>query len=452
MNISIFGTGYVGLVSAGCFASKNHNVICYDTNSERIESLIKGHIPIYEPGLEELLTKGFNSGKLKFTSSPKDSLINSDVVMICVGTPDIGSGETNLEAIENCAKTISKHSSHDLPILIKSTVPVGTCLKVQNIIKHDLLERDKSINIIVASNPEFLHEGVAIFEFYKPDRIVLGTDNQDIVNLTYELYKNVMPENEEILVMSCESSELTKYASNSFLATKISYMNQISQFCSLVGANIDDVRKGMGPDPDIAPGYLYAGCGFGGSCLPKDINSLIHQADKKGKNLSILKAVRNVNEDQKKYLVSIASSIFNNNFKDTKIAIWGLSFKPKTDDMRGAPSLTIIQKLLEFGAIVECYDPVVSYSNQSFEIKHESLNIALDKYEVANNADCLIICTEWAEFKEINYKKLAQLMNRKIILDGRNILIPEEAHANKFEYYDIGRAVINNKISDTPNS
>jgi UDPglucose 6-dehydrogenase len=448
MNITIFGTGYVGLVSAGCFASINHNVTCCDINSERIEILTKGQVPIYEPGLEDLIEKGYSSGNLTFTSFPKDSLENPDLVMICVGTPDIGTGETNMEAIENCAKTISKYSNHSFPVLIKSTVPVGTSSRVQKIINHGLIEREKNLNITVASNPEFLHEGVAISEFYKPDRIVLGTSNQDVINLTYELYNNVMPENEEILVMSAESSELTKYASNSFLATKISYMNQISQFCAIVGANIDDVRRGMGPDPDISPGYLYAGCGFGGSCLPKDINSLIHQAGEKGRDFSILKAVREVNEDQKKYLFSIASSIFKNNLIDKKIAIWGLSFKPNTDDMRGAPSLTVIKNLLESGAIVECYDPVVSNNSQTFDIQHESLRIRLDSYEAVKNADCLIICTEWNKFKEINYKKLAQLMNRKIILDGRNILNPEEARVNNFDYYDIGRSSFNKNIFD----
>jgi len=298
------------------------------------------------------------------------------------------------------------------------------------------------IKIPVASNPEFLHEGVAISEFYNPDRIILGTNDQEVIKATKKLYKNLMPESQEIIVMSPESSELTKYASNCFLATKISYMNQLSQFCSLTGANIDDVRKGMGPDPDIAPGYLYAGCGFGGSCLPKDVNSLIYQAGEKDRDLTILKAVREVNENQKEYLFSIASSLFNNKFKDKKVAIWGLAFKPKTDDMRGAPSLTIIKKLLDSGAEVECYDPVVSKDSEKFEIQNESLRLGSDPYEVVKDADCLIICTEWSEFNKINYKKLGSLMNRKTILDGRNILFPEEAALNNFEYFDIGRSQI----------
>tara|TARA_B110000483_G_C18148511_1_gene524452 strand:- start:962 stop:1720 length:759 start_codon:yes stop_codon:yes gene_type:complete len=252
-----------------------------------------------------------------------------------------------------------------------------------------------------------------------------------------------MPENNEILVMSPESSELTKYASNSFLATKISYMNQLSQFCTLSGANIDDVRKGMGPDPDISPGYLYAGCGFGGSCLPKDINSLIHQGGQKGRDFSILKAVREVNEEQKKYLFDVAASLFNNDFKDKKVAIWGLAFKPKTDDMRGAPSLIIIKNLLESGAVVECYDPVVCKDIENFEIQDDSLKLGLNQYQVAKDADCLIICTEWREFKTVDFDKLGNLMNRKIILDGRNVLIPEEVISNNFEYFDIGRTLSN---------
>ena len=299
MKVSIFGTGYVGLVTGGCLVQKNHEVICFDIDAGRIEKLNEGNVPIFEPGLNELIAKGIDSGKLLFTSSSKDPLKNPDIIILCVGTPDDGTGATCLKAIESCAKIISETLDHSVPVLIKSTVPVGTSVKIQNLIHKGLKERKMDILIPVASNPEFLHEGVAISEFYNPDRIVLGTHDEQVIEVTNKLYKDVMPESNEILVMSPESSELTKYASNAFLGTKISYMNQLSQFCSLVGANIDDVRKGMGPDPDIAPGYLYAGCGFGGSCLPKDISSLIHQAGEKGKDLSILKAVRDVNENQK---------------------------------------------------------------------------------------------------------------------------------------------------------
>ena len=442
MKVTIFGTGYVGLVTAGCLVQKNHEVICFDIDIGRIEKLNEGNVPIFEPGLNELIAKGIDSGKLLFTSSSKDPLKNPDIIILCVGTPDDGTGATSLKAIESCAKIISEVSDHSVPVLIKSTVPVGTSVKIQNLIHKGLKERKMDILIPVASNPEFLHEGVAISEFYNPDRIVLGTHDEQVIEVANKLYKDVMPESNEILVMSPESSELTKYASNAFLGTKISYMNQLSQFCSLAGANIDDVRKGMGPDPDISPGYLYAGCGFGGSCLPKDISSLIHQAGEKGKDLSILKAVREVNENQKKYLFSIASDLFNNKFEDKKFAIWGLAFKPKTDDMRGAPSLTIIKNLLDSGAKVECYDPVVSKDRENFPIQNELLKIGLDPYEIVKGADCLIICTDWSEFKNINYEKLGRLMNRKTILDGRNILIPEEAALNNFEYYDIGRTKI----------
>jgi UDPglucose 6-dehydrogenase len=333
-----------------------------------------------------------------------------------------------------------------VPVLIKSTVPVGTSSKVQGIINKTLIQRDLEISIPVASNPEFLHEGVAIAEFYNPDRIVLGSFDEQVISVTHKLYKDVMPENNEILLMSPESSELTKYASNSFLATKISYMNQISQFASLTGANIDDVRKGMGPDPDISPGYLYAGCGFGGSCLPKDINSLIHQAGEKGRDFSILKAVRDVNEYQKKYLFLLTTKIFNNNLINKKIAIWGLAFKPNTDDMRGAPSLAIINNLLESGAKVDCYDPVVSLDEKNFEIQNDFLTLSLDPYISAADADCLIICTEWKEFKNINYEKLSSIMNRKTILDGRNVLKPGEATLNNFEYFDMGRSKVDSKL------
>jgi UDPglucose 6-dehydrogenase len=442
MKVTIFGTGYVGLVTGGCLVQKNHEVICFDIDAGRIEKLNEGNVPIFEPGLNELIAKGIDSGKLLFTSSSKDPLKNPDIIILCVGTPDDGTGATSLKAIESCAKIISETSEHSVPVLIKSTVPVGTSVKIQNLIHKGLKERKMDILIPVASNPEFLHEGVAISEFYNPDRIVLGTHDEQVIEVVNKLYKNVMPESNEILVMSPESAELTKYASNAFLGAKISYMNELSQFCSLAGANIDDVRKGMGADSDIAPGYLYAGCGFGGSCLPKDISSLIHQAGEKGKDLSILKAVREVNENQKKYLFSIASDLFSSNFEDKKFAIWGLAFKPKTDDMRGAPSLTIIKNLLDSGSKVECYDPVVSKDRENFQIQNESLKIGLDPYEIVKGADCLIICTDWSEFKNINYEKLGRLMNRKTILDGRNILIPEEAALNNFEYYDIGRTKI----------
>ena len=442
MNITIFGTGYVGLVTAGCLVQKSHDVICYDNNLEKIIQLNNGNVPIFEPGLDDLIEKGFKSGKLLFTSSSQEALQEAQIIILCVGTPDDGTGATNLKAIESCAKTISEISDHSIPILIKSTVPVGTCHKIQNLINKNLNNREVNIKLTVASNPEFLHESHAIKEFYNPDRIVLGSNDEVVIEAAYEMYKDVMPENNKILVMSPESSELTKYASNSFLATKISYMNQLSQFASLTGANIDDVRKGMGPDPNISPGYLFAGCGYGGSCLPKDLSSLIHQGSEVGRDFSLLKAVRNVNEQQKKYLPSLASNLFNNNLKGKKVAIWGLAFKPNTGDMRDASSLVIIKSLLDEGAIVECYDPIVSFSDNDFEIQNKSLELKKDLYEVAKDSECLIICTNWSDFKNIDYKKLGRLMKRKLILDGRNMLDPQEVFSNNFEYFDIGRVNI----------
>ena len=442
MKITIFGTGYVGLVTAGCLAQKNHNVICYDIDSEKITQIKKGNLPIFEPYLDDLIVKGINLGMLNFTNSPNEAIQQAEVIIICVGTPDDGTGATNLKAIENCAKTIAEISDHNLTILIKSTVPVGTCHKIQNLIDRNLNNREVNIRISVASNPEFLHESQAIKEFYNPDRVVLGTKDEDVIDAVYELFKDVLPENNKILVMSPESSELTKYASNSFLSTMISYMNQLSQFASLTGANIDDVRKGMGPDPNISPGYLFAGCGYGGSCLPKDLSSLIHQGSEVGRDFSLLKAVRNVNEQQKKYLPSLASNLFNNNLKGKKVAIWGLAFKPNTGDMRDASSLVIIKSLLDEGAIVECYDPIVSLSDNDFEIQNKSLELKKDLYEVAKDSECLIICTDWSDFKNIDYKKLGRLMKRKLILDGRNMLDPQEVFSNNFEYFDIGRVNI----------
>ena len=405
MKITIFGTGYVGLVTAACLASKKHNVICYDTDIDRINKINNGIVPIFEAGLDDLIAKGMASGKLIFASSPGKSLESPDIIVLCVGTPDDGTGATSLKAINSCANTISELLTHSVPVLIKSTIPVGTCAKIQRLINKVLQRRKIDIEIPVASNPEFLSEGQAISEFYNPDRIILGTHDENVIEASYNLYQDVMPESNKILVMSPESSELTKYASNSFLAIKISYMNQLSQFCSLSGANIDDVKRGMGPDPRISPYYLNAGIGFGGSCLPKDISSLIHQASEKGKDFSILKAVREVNESQKQYLFSIASSLFNNNLKGKKIAVWGLAFKPKTADMRSAPSLTIIQALLDAGAKVECYDPEVSKGRESFEIQHKLLSIVRSPYEATEDADCLIT---------VSYTHLTLPTNREV--------------------------------------
>ena len=377
MNISIFGTGYVGLVTGACLAKVGLDVTCFDIDQERIEDLSKGIIPIFEPGLEALLLEGLEKKKINFTSDSSDSLVDSEAVIVCVGTPDSGTGETNLDAVMGAAKIIGEKIEKSIPVLIKSTVPVGTASKVENEIREIINKKNIDIEVFVASNPEFLHEGVAISEFNHPDRIVLGTKDKEVIKVTKKIYKNFIDKEERFLIMSRESSELTKYASNSFLATKISFMNQLSQFCSLVGADIEEIRLGMGPDPAIAERYLYAGCGFGGSCLPKDINSLIYQAQEKGKELTILKAVREVNESQKEYLFSLAFNLFNQDLKNKKFAIWGLSFKPETDDMRGAPSLTIIENLLMQGAKVKAYDPVVSKKPQDFELQHENLYLLL---------------------------------------------------------------------------
>ena len=368
--------------------------------------------------------------------------MDSEAVIVCVGTPDSGTGETNLDAVMGAAKIIGEKVEKSIPVLIKSTVPVGTASKVEKEIRKIIKKKNIDIEVLVASNPEFLHEGVAISEFNYPDRIVLGTEDEGVIKVTKKIYKDFIDKEEKFLVMSRESSELTKYASNSFLATKISFMNQLSQFCSLVGADIEEIRLGMGPDPAIAERYLYAGCGFGGSCLPKDINSLIHQAKEKGKELTILKAVRDVNESQKEYLFSLAFNLFNQDLRNKEFAIWGLSFKPETDDMRGAPSLTIINNLLMQGAKVKAYDPVVTKKPEDFEIQHENLSLFLSANEVIPDSDCLIICTEWEEFRNPDYKNLASSMKRKLILDGRNALIPEEVIKEGFEYFDIGRTRI----------
>ena len=440
MKLSIFGTGYVGLVTGACLAEVGHEVICIDIDRERIAALKQGKVPIFEPGLEPLVLEGIKKNKLFFTSDPTDSLKQTNAVLICVGTPDNGTGATNLESVLNVADTIADTLTKEVPVFIKSTVPVGTSLRVEERIKTKLIKRKLDMHIPVASNPEFLKEGNAVSDFLKPDRIILGTDKNYVVDIAKDIYQDFNRRNDRMIVMSVESSELTKYASNALLATKISFMNQLSHFCTAVGADIEEVRIGMGSDPRIGESFLYAGCGFGGSCFPKDINSLIHQAEEQGNDLPILRAVREVNNAQKDYLFSLALSLFNNDIRDKIITIWGLAFKPNTNDTRESPALSMIEKFLEKGAQVKAYDPVVSLNPEEFEPKHKSLSLLRSANIAAEGSDCLIICTEWKEFWNPDLKKLSELMARKLILDGRNILDPNEVISNGFEYIDIGRS------------
>ena len=440
MKISVFGTGYVGLVTAACLVKADFSVSCFDIDESRIDLLKKGVVPIFEPGLTDLVSSGLEKEGLSFTTVASKSLSDADAIIVCVGTPDLGTGETNLDSILSAAEIIGENLTEICPILIKSTVPVGTGSLFEQKIKSILVERGLKLDVLVASNPEFLHEGSAIKEFEDPDRVVVGATDEKLISVCRQIYDKFIADDNKFIVMTRESSEMTKYASNCFLATKISFMNELSHFCLKTGANVDEVRRGMGPDPAIAERYLFAGCGFGGSCLPKDVSSMIHQSQTYDAELSILKSVRAVNERQKEYLVELARDCFNRNLEDVVVSIWGLSFKPDTDDMRGAASLVVIKKLLEYGAIVRAFDPLLSRKAEDFEIQDERFSILNTMEDALIKSSCLIICTEWDHFKSPDYSLLLKLMQRPLILDGRNLLEPQEPKQNGFEYYDIGRS------------
>lgn len=437
MKISVVGTGYVGLVSGTCFAEVGIDVVCVDIDKTKIENLKKGIIPIYEPGLEELVNKNFQKGRLSFTTSLEESLKDADAVFIAVGTPPDEDGSADLKYVLGVAKEIGDYLDHYIVVVTKSTVPVGTSIKVKSQVENQLNERGVTVGFDVASNPEFLKEGNAIEDFLKPDRIVIGTESKKATKVLKRLYKPFVLNGHPIISMDIVSSEMTKYTANSMLATKISFMNDIANLCELVGANVDSVRKGIGSDARIGNKFIYPGTGYGGSCFPKDVQALIRTADQYGHSLEILKAVEDVNYRQKSKLVKKIKEHFNNEIKGLKFGLWGLAFKPKTDDMREAPSLVIIKELLEAGAEITAYDPVAK--EEAERILGDKISFADDEYGACIDADALIIATEWPEFRIPNFKVLEKLMKSETIFDGRNIYDIEEMKDLNFNYYSIGR-------------
>lgn len=442
MRISVAGTGYVGLVSGACFAETGVDVVCVDVDREKIEKLNNGQIPIYEPGLEDIFKRNIEKGRLQFTLDLAKSLENTDVVFIAVGTPPDEDGSADLKYVLNVAKEIGKNMDHYMVVVTKSTVPVGTSVKVKNAIQAELKARGMDIPFDVASNPEFLKEGSAVQDFLRPDRIVIGTESEQAQTVMKRLYKPFLLNGHPILFMDITSSEMTKYAANSMLATRISFINDIANLCEILGADIDAVRKGIGSDPRIGNKFLYPGTGYGGSCFPKDVQALIKTADENGYSLDILKAVENVNNRQKSVLFHKINQHFKGQLKGLKFAMWGLSFKPKTDDMREAPSLVIIEKLLEAGATVVAYDPVAM--DEAKRILKDKVTFANDEYEACIDADALVLVTEWPEFRLPNFKVLTKLLKNKLIFDGRNIYDPAELAELSFSYYPVGRKSINN--------
>lgn len=436
MNIAIVGTGYVGLVSGTCFAEMGINVTCVDVDITKIENLKKGIIPIYEPGLEEMVHKNVKAGRLHFTSDLASCLNDVEVVFSAVGTPPDEDGSADLKYVLEVARTIGRNMNNYVLVVTKSTVPVGTAKKVKAAIQEELDKRGVAIEFDVASNPEFLKEGKAIDDFMSPDRVVVGVESNKGKELMDQLYKPFMLNNYRIIYTDIPSAEMIKYAANAMLATRISFMNDIANLCELVGADVNMVRKGIGSDSRIGSKFLYPGCGYGGSCFPKDVKALIKTASKNGYEMKVLNAVEEVNEKQKSILYNKLKHHYNGELKDKTIGIWGLSFKPDTDDMREAPSLVLIEHLYNEGCKIKVYDPV---SMEECKRKiGDKVTYCNDRYEAALDADALLLVTEWKEFRVPSWAVLRKTMKTPLIIDGRNIYEKEEVQKHEFVYNRIG--------------
>lgn len=436
MKITIVGSGYVGLVTGACFSEVGINVVCVDIDSKKIDNLNNGIIPIYEPGLDDMLTRNMKKGRLSFTTNIAAAVKESEVVFIAVGTPPDEDGSADLKYVLAVARDCGKNMTDYTLVVTKSTVPVGTSQKVKNAIQDELNKRNVTIEFDVASNPEFLKEGAAIADFLKPDRIVIGLDSPRAEELMKSLYKPFILNGHPIIFMDIISAEMTKYAANAMLATKISFINDIANLCEIVGADINMVRGGIGSDSRIGNKFIYPGIGYGGSCFPKDVQALIKTGSEYNYDLRVLRAVEEVNTDQKLIIFNKINTYFKGDLTGKTVALWGLSFKPQTDDMREAPSLIIVKKLLEAGAQVKVYDPVAMK-----EAKHyfgDSISYFEDQHEALIDSDCLAILTEWPEFKLPNFKIVSKLLSSPAIFDGRNIYDKEEMKQNGFDYFCIG--------------
>ncbi len=439
MKISIVGTGYVGLVTGTCFSDTGINVTCVDIDQNKIDNLKKGIVPIYEPGLETMLKTNMEKGRLHFTTDIKGSLEQAEVVFIAVGTPPGEDGGADLSHVLEVARSIGQYIDHHMVIVTKSTVPIGTAKKVKTTILEELKKRGLKITFEVASNPEFLKEGNAIDDFLKPDRIVVGTDSEEAEKIMRRLYKPFLLNNHPILFMDIPSAELTKYAANSMLATKISFMNDMANLCELVGADIEMVRKGIGSDNRIGHKFIYPGIGYGGSCFPKDVKAIIRTARSYNYPLRLLEAVEDINKDQKRVMVAKIKNFFNSQLKGKTLAVWGLAFNPNTDDLSEAPSMVIINELIAAGANVKAYDPVAM--KEAEKIFNNTITYGKDPYDVLIDADAMLLVTEWAEFRIPNFKVMEKLMNQKVVFDGRNIYDVKEMAEHGFKYFGIGRTI-----------
>ena len=432
MNISIIGTGYVGLVTGTCFAETGNKVICMDVDARKVAQLKKGISPIYEPGLEPLLQRNLKAGRLSVTSSLQDAVGKSDMIFLCLPTPPGADGSADLKYVMQVAEDIAKTSDGFKVIVTKSTVPVGTADKIREIFsKHNRNE------FVVASNPEFLKEGNAIQDFMFPDRVVVGVENEKAERLLRELYEPFVRTGAPILVMETRSSELVKYAANAFLATKISFMNEIARLCENLGADVDKVRTAIGYDNRIGSKFLFPGIGWGGSCFPKDVKALIKIGEEASVETAVVSAVDSVNEEQKKLMPQKIRTHFGEDLKGKRFALWGLSFKPKTDDMREAPAIVVIENLLQSGAEISAFDPVAMENAQ--KVFGKRISYAKDEYAALKGADALVLVTEWQEFREPDFDRIKSIMKGRVIFDGRNIYNPDKVRAQGFEYFGIGR-------------
>jgi len=439
MKLAIVGAGYVGLVTAACFAEMGNEVTCVDADAAKVEALEQGIIPIYEPGLEDYVRRNSQENRLTFTTDLAGAVQKSLVCFIAVGTPQDKDGSADLSMVLQVARDIGRHMNGYKVIVEKSTVPVGTAVQVRQVIQEELKARGEAFEFDVVSNPEFLKEGSALDDFMKPDRVVVGCDDVRVGELMKELYAPFVRTNAPIIIMDVVSAELTKYAANAFLATKISFINEMANICSRTGADINMVRRGIGSDPRIGHLFLFPGLGYGGSCFPKDMQALIHTARSRSYTPRILEAAEAVNQDQRQLFFELISRYYHGDLKGRVLALWGLSFKPQTDDIREAPALSLIEKLLEAGARLQAHDPEAMPATRQYLGNNQAVSFAKTSYEALEGADALIICTEWTKFREPDFERMRSLMRSPVIFDGRNLYNPEKMDKLGFKYFYIGQ-------------
>lgn len=437
MKIAVIGTGYVGLVSGACFAKMGNSVICVDVDEKKIKALKNGIVPIYEPGLADIVSECYKNGSLKFSTQITEALEHADVLFIAVGTPMGADGQADLKYVLSVAKSIGENLSKPLIVVDKSTVPVGTGAKVHEVIEAELKKRNVEVKFEVVSNPEFLKEGAAVEDFLKPDRVVIGASSEWGFSVMRELYEPFMKNHDRLICMDVKSAEMTKYAANSMLATKISFINEIANICERVGADVNLVRKGIGSDSRIGYSFIYPGCGYGGSCFPKDVEALIYTARQNGFEPELLNAVESRNKAQKRVLFDKIYNFFGSDLKGKTIALWGLAFKPNTDDMREASSLTLIKLLDEAGAKVVAYDPKSSEEAKKY-MPNLDVKYAKNKYDALNGADAMVLVTEWSEFRSPDFMEIKERLKNAVIFDGRNQYNAKILAEHGFKYFQIG--------------